>query len=242
MPLAPPLSVVVPVFSGSEAFRQCLRALCRSEVQPLEIIVVADGNMPGDAETALGMGCRVIRLPDRHGPARARNEGARAARGEVLLFLDSDVVAPTNVVGRVADTFAGNAELAALFGSYDDKPAAAGLISQYKNLLHHYVHQNGRDDAFTFWAGCGAVRRDVFLKVGGFDEAYQRPSIEDIDLGYRLRQAGYRLQLCKDLQVKHLKRWSPASLLKSDIFDRALPWADLILRHGAMPDDLNLKW
>lgn len=242
MPLAQTLSVVVPVYNGGESFRQCLRALCRSQVKPLEIIVVADGNMPGDAESALAMGCRVVRIPERHGPARARNEGTRAAAGEIVLFLDSDVVAPPDTIGRIAEIFAEDVGLAALFGSYDDAPAAAGLVSQYKNLLHHYVHQSGREEAFTFWAGCGAVRRDVFLKLGGFDETYQRPSIEDVDLGYRLRQAGYRVELRKLLQVKHLKRWSLSSLLKSDIFDRALPWADLILRHGALPDDLNLKW
>jgi glycosyltransferase involved in cell wall biosynthesis len=215
--------------------------LCRSDVKPLEIIVAADGDMPGDAENALAMGCRVIRIPERHGPARARNEAARAASGEIVLFLDSDVVAPPDTIGRIAEILAGDVALAALFGSYDDAPAASGWVSQYKNLLHHYVHQNGRKDAFTFWAGCGAVRRDIFLKLGGFDETYQRPSIEDIHLGYRLRQAGHRVELRKELQVKHLKRWTLSSLLKADIFDRALPWTDLILRHGAVPDDLNLK-
>ena len=238
----PTISVIVPVYHGGEGFKQCLNALCRSDMRPAEIIVVADGNVSSDSETASAVGVHIIVLPERGGPARARNEGARAAYGEVLLFVDSDVLAPPGTVGLAAEAFARDPAIAALFGSYDDAPAAPDFLSQYKNLLHHYVHQNGREDAFTFWAGCGAVRRDVFLKLGGFDESYQRPSIEDIELGYRLKRAGYRVLLHKTLQVKHLKHWRLRSLLQSDIFDRALPWADLILRYGAAPDDLNLKY
>jgi len=128
-----------------------------------------------------------------------------------------------------------------VFGSYDDTPGEPNFLSQYKNLLHHYVHQTGAESASTFWAGCGAVRRDVFLEVGGFDERFGRPSIEDIELGYRLRRAGYRIRLCKDLQGKHWKRWGPLSLLRSDFLDRALPWAALMRREGRILNDLNLK-
>ena len=94
----------------------------------------------------------------------------------------------------------------AVFGSYDDAPAAAGLVARYKNLYHHYVHQRSGASAQSFWAGCGAVRRSAFLAVGGFDEErYPRPSIEDIELGYRLTDAGYRIRFRPDLMVKHLK-------------------------------------
>src|SRR5262249_6094254 len=159
----------------------------------------------------------------------------------ILLFLDGDVLAPLDVIGHVRALFRGDPALDALFGSYDDAPEEGDFLSQYKNLLHHYVHQNGRARAFTFWAGCGAVRRDVFLALGGFDEKYTRPSIEDIELGWRLNRAGHKVALCKDLQVKHLKRWRLSSLLQSDIMDRAIPWAQMIVRTGTMPDDLNLK-
>ena len=82
------------------------------------------------------------------------------------------------------------------------------MVSQYRNLLHHFVHQEGNPEASTFWAGCGAVRRAAFDAVAGYDEArFRRPSIEDIELGYRLRRAGYRIRLDRDLQCTHLKRW-----------------------------------
>src|SRR5947207_1321887 len=83
--------------------------------------------------------------------------------------------------------------LTALIGSYDESPLSAGFVSQYRNLLHCYTHQNGRREASTFWAGCGAMRRDRFVHHAGFDERYRYPSIEDIELGVRLRQAGERI-------------------------------------------------
>jgi hypothetical protein len=55
-----------------------------------------------------------------------------------------------------------------LFGCYDDAPAAQNFIAQFKNLLHSYTHQQGSQDATTFWAGCGVVRRTVFAAIGGF--------------------------------------------------------------------------
>ena len=127
-----------------------------------------------------------------------------------------------------------------MFGSYDADPPAQGLVSRYKNLLHHYVRQYGGREASTFWAGCGAIRREVFSSLGGFNESYTRPSVEDIELGARLRSAGYPVCLCPDVQVKHLKRWTLTSLLESDIFDRAIPWSRLILRDRHLPAELSL--
>ena len=71
-----------------------------------------------------------------------------------------------------------------------------------------------------------AIRRDVFLALEGFDELYRDASIEDIELGYRLRRKGYRISLDRTLEVTRLKRWTAASLLLSDIGRRAVPWSE----------------
>jgi hypothetical protein len=143
---------------------------------------------------------------------------------------------------RVAKFFDAHHEVAAVFGSYDDSPRATGIVSRYRNLLHHFVHQNSNPEAATFWAGCGAIRREVFRAVGGFDERrYPKSSIEDIELGYRLRQAGHRIVLDKGLQGKHLKRWTFRSVVLTDVRNRAVPWTRLILERKTAPKDLNLK-
>lgn len=237
------LTAIVPVYNGGDGLRRCLEALLTGSRRPDELIVVDDGSIDGSGEIARQFGARVIHLAaGPSGPATARNRGAAAAHGDVFLFFDADVLVHQDTVALIEDYLARNPSVDALFGSYDDDPPARGIVSRYKNLAHHYVHQQGRTEAGTFWAGCGAVRRSAFDAVGGFDERYSRPSIEDIELGVRLRRAGYRIWLCPDIQVAHLKHWTLISLLRSDIRDRAVPWSQLIFREGELPDDLNLGW
>ncbi len=237
----PAISVIIPVHNGGVNFRRCLSGLAAAVPPPSEIIVVADGGTDGSWRLAEEFDTQVLRMPVPEGPARARNLGARTAQGDLLFFIDADVALPPDAIGQVVDAFEREPELTAVFGSYDDAPAATNFLSQYKNLLHHYVHQTAREEASTFWGACGAIRREVFLALGGFDERYRQPSIEDIELGYRLKRAGHRIKLCKALQVKHLKRWGVVSLVKSDFFHRALPWTELILRDRRFINDLNLR-
>lgn len=232
------VSLVIPVLRGGAAWQSCLAHVAALDPPPHEVIVVADGD-PADA-AVVTLPATVLVAPTTRGPAWARNWGAQVATGDVLFFVDADVALPADAVAHVAAVFAAEPEVAALIGSYDDAPAAPNFCSQYKNLLHHYVHQTGARAAFTFWGACGAIRRSVFWAVGGFDVGYARPSIEDIELGYRLRAAGYAIRLDKTLQVKHLKCWTPVSLIRTDVWQRAIPWARLILQARAMPNDLNL--
>jgi GT2 family glycosyltransferase len=236
------ITVVVPAHNAAATLAACLDALLASSHEAFEIIVADDASTDGGAELSRARGVRVVRLESRSGPAAARNRGARAARGSILVFVDADVLVREDTLARISAQMNVHAEIAALFGSYDDAPAAESFVSQYKNLYHHFVHQESRAEAATFWAGCGAVRREAFARVGGFDERrYRQPSIEDIELGYRLRVAGCRILLDKDLQVKHLKRWTFMSLLNADIRDRAWPWSRLIFERGALINDLNLR-
>ncbi len=237
------LSVIVPVRNGGDDLGRCLQGLVASLRAPDEIIVVDDGSTDGSAACAAAYGARVLATDaGPRGPAHARNCGAGVATGDVLVFIDADVVVHDDTLARMESVFADGPDLQALFGSYDDRPPAPGLASRYKNLQHHYVHQHGNRDAATFWAGCGAIRRTVFLTAGGFDESYRQPSIEDIELGMRLRQAGHRIRLCPAVQATHLKRWTLASLWRTDIYARAVPWTRLILRQAHVPSDLNLGW
>ena len=235
------VSVVVPVHNGGPHFRRCLESLQASSPPPLEIIVVADGDTDGSGDYAERLGLRVLRIPTAEGPAGARNLGAAKARGEILFFVDADVTVRVETIGRIAELFRQEPDVAAVMGSYDDEPGDPGFLSQYRNLLHHWVHQEGCEEASTFWGACGAIRRTVFEAVGGFDETYRTPSIEDIEIGYRLKDAGHRIRLVKSLQVTHWKRWTVSSIVLTDVFRRALPWTHLILSRRAVLNDLNLQ-
>jgi GT2 family glycosyltransferase len=141
-----------------------------------------------------------------------------------VAFLDSDVVPQRDFVSKAFAALASQPDAVAAFGSYDDSPAARGVISRYRNLLHHFTHQHANRDAQTFWAACGICDAEVFRSEGGYDERYALPSIEDIEFGYRLRRAGHRIALDPSWQIKHLKKWTWRDLVFTDIGRRAIPW------------------
>ncbi len=240
-PDLPLISVIIPVRNSPEQVKACLTSLRKTTYSNFEVIVVDDASTDVTPEVLIALGARSLRMERNVGPAAARNRGAEVARGEYLLFIDADVCVQPGTVAEFVATFERDPELSAVFGSYDLQPAAQNLLSQYRNLFHHFVHQDGHTESTTFWAGCGAVRRSAFQGVGGFDANITRPCIEDIELGVRLRKAGCRIKLNKRIQVKHLKKWTLWTMLRADIRDRALPWTELILQQHHMPDDLNLK-
>ncbi len=240
---APALTVVMPVYNGGATLRQSLESLLamRAGGEIAEIIVVDDGSTDGSAAIAEAAAVTVIESGGRLGPGGARNIGANAARGDVLWFVDADVVVHRDGA-RVLVEALRSSGAAAVFGSYDDNPPAPNFFSQYKNLVHHYQHAHAGGDVETFWAGCGAVIRTSFVDAGGFDaEQYPYSSIEDIELGWRLRQRGLRIHLEPALLATHLKVWHLPNLLYTEVFRRAVPWSRLMVARGWWPRSLNMS-
>jgi GT2 family glycosyltransferase len=217
------LSVVVPATNGPPTLERCLAAVGRA-AEPADEVIVVD-KAPGP------------------GPAAARNAGAERAKGDVVVFVDADVLPHADAFQRIRAAFAADPQLVAIFGSYDDVPEAPDVVSAFRNLLHHHVHQQAAGPAETFWAGLGAVRREDFLRAGGFDaDRYRVPSVEDIELGMRLASNGARLELDGNLQGTHLKSWSLGEMVRTDFSRRGVPWVELLLREGRVPSTLNLGW
>ncbi|HSA54343.1 MAG TPA: glycosyltransferase [Gemmatimonadaceae bacterium] len=242
------LSVVVPAHNASGVLERALTALAASTLPRTqwELVVVDDGSSDDTATLAARFADVVVRIPGRpHGPAYARNRGVESSRGDVVVFIDSDCVVHADTLQRFWDAFQRDETVGAVFGSYDDTPVALGVMSQYRNLIHHYVHHQNAGDVETFWAGAGAVRRDVFVNAGMYDEwHFARPQIEDIELGARIRAGGYRILLDPAIQVTHLKRWTLLAVIRTDVKDRGIPWARLLAHRGAVlsTKTLNLRW
>lgn len=238
------ISVIMPVYNGTEFITDSLPPLIdmqnRGEV--LEVIVVDDGSTDGSKEMAENMGARVMSSGGRLGPGGARNKAANIALGDILWFVDADVVVHSDAARCLRSGF-DIEDVVAVFGSYDSNPPAKNFFSQYKNLVHHYYHNRASDEAHTFWSGCGGVRRTAFLSCQGFDvERYKYPSIEDIELGHRLIKAGGRIRLLRGMQCTHLKVWRFWNLIHTEIFRRAIPWSRLIVNSGeGIPNDLNVS-
>ena len=209
--------------------------------QVQEILVVDDGSTDATASIATELGLPVIATAGHRGPAAARNVGAGVARFDLLWFVDADVVVHADSAKLIRQAFGSDSVIpAAVFGSYDDEPAAANFLSQYKNLFHHFTHQRATLVANTFWSGCGAVRREAFQAVHGFDESIN--GVEDIALGYRLHDRGYEVHLLKELLSTHLKEWRLLNLSETDVFKRAIPWSRLIMSAKRDEHSLNLGW
>ncbi len=212
--------MVVPATDDPPTLDRCLAAIEASTDPPAEIVVVT--------------------TPPKTGPAAARNVGVAETQADVVVFVDADVVVHEDVFARIRAAFAADDDLAAIFGSYDDVVVAGELVTGFRNLLHHVVHQRSAGDVRSFWTGLGAVRRTAFDEVGGFDaERYPRPSIEDIELGSRLAERG-RIRLDPDLQGTHLKRWTLTSMVRTDFSGRGVPWVALLVEQRRAPATLNL--
>jgi GT2 family glycosyltransferase len=207
------LTAIVPATDDPPTLHRCLAAIDAATDPPDQVVVVD--------------------RPERSGPAAARNEGLGRATGEVVCFVDADVEVLPDAFTRIRRWFHGSPDLAAVFGSYDDAPAEPGLVSQFRNLLHHHVHQASAGRAHTFWAGLGAARREVLLEAGGFDSRrFPHASVEDIELGRRLSARGLRVELDPRIQGKHLKRWTLRSMVATDFARRAVPWTRLELERS----------
>jgi GT2 family glycosyltransferase len=221
------LGVVVPATDAAPHLDRCLRSI--SAAAPDEVTVIDEP------------GLSVV---------EARNEGARRSHADVIVFVDSDVLVHRDAFTRIRRALADDPRLSGVIGAYDDNPSASGAISGFRNLLHHHVYSSAAGPVPMFWTGLGALRRDVFIAAGGFDDGLRWPRgstdrrdfMADVALGVRLADAGHRIVLDPAIQGTHLKRWTLTQMVYTDFMLRGVPWVRLILARGNLPPHLNLSW
>ncbi|HEY8002792.1 MAG TPA: glycosyltransferase family A protein [Phenylobacterium sp.] len=230
------MSIVMPVRDGARYIVAAIEGLQRSDFQDFELIVVDDASSDGSGDIAAAMGATVIRSDRWIGGVSGRMSGVKRARGDILAFVDADVVVHPRALSQIVERFAANPETSAVIGGYDDAPRAPSVLSRFRNLLHAYFHRRAAHDARTFWTGLGAVRRDAFETVGGFAHG---PGMDDVEFGIRLHEAGFGIMLDASIQGTHLKIWTLPLMVKTDIFMRGAPWIRLALERGFFRNDMN---
>jgi len=240
-------SVCIPVRDDLKNLKRCLSALANQDVSDCEILVCDDGSTsplsPSDLKET-GAQFTLLRQ-DGQGPSVARNHLARVARGKYLFFMDADTVASAGLIEKAKQVVREQPGIPVFYGSYDDEPDSRGLVSSYRNLLHHYVHHQAAkrmEKITTFWCGCGVILRELYLEFGGLSAVYDKPSIEDIELGARLTAYGIPIRIFPQLQVKHLKKWTVRNWLYTDLFRRGIPWVRLMRASKHWSSQLNFSW
>ncbi len=234
------LCVIIPAHNAVDHLGRCLDALLEDGFALESITVVDDASTDGTGAPARDRGIAVIRRDKQGGPGTARNTGVDATEAGIILFVDADVAVCKGTRAQILSAFAQETPPDALFGSYDDAPAAPRLVSRYRNLLHHHTHHTSNRHADTFWTGLGAVTRSMFTRLGGFDPDLRY--LEDVEFGLRITAKGGRIELRPAIQGKHLKEWTLISMFLTDWKGRAVPWARLLADGRIRMGRLNTSW
>ena len=232
------MSVIVPVRNRREDLALCLGAICGNIPLPDEVIVVDDGSTDGSVEEAQRSDCIVIGTEYR-GASFARNAGAKAAKNDVLAFVDSDVEIGTQHLGRIYRALI-NDSADGVFGIIDAEMKACNALSDFHNLTQHYVFANQAGDTKTCHTAFFAVRKGAFLEVGGFDEHWRKAVADDVILGWKLIAAGARLVCRDDMRFKHHKKLTLRGFIKSR-FLYGYEWVRATLKYRHLVRNQNLR-
>jgi len=223
-------SVIIPVFNEAQTLGDCLMSLVRQaeQHQGIEIIVVDDGSTDNTADLAPGFpGVRWLRQIQQ-GPAAARNRGAREARGEIVLFMDGDCIPLDNWLEEMLAPFQQAPDIIGVKGAYITYQRA--LMARFVQIEYEDKYDKLAVPAYidfidTYSAG---YRRQMFLKVGGFDQEFPVACAEDVELSYRLANLGCKLVFNPNAKVIHRHPDSLADYLKKKY--KFAYWRMLVLK------------
>lgn len=227
---SPVISVIIPVKNAGSVFKESLSSITSNREADYEVIVIDDHSTDTSGAIARHYSCQVITLQESLGPAYARNIGAQAAKGEILLFIDSDIIVPPDTLRKVSLIFQDHS-IIAIVGVLTEEIRFKNFCSQYKNLWMRYTYIRMPETVSLFYTSCAAIRREIFLKSGGFDPGYWRPSVEDTAFGQKLEMLGYKVHLRSDIEVEHVKYYSFLEILKTDFY-RSADLLKMTLRNG----------
>ncbi|MBI5741282.1 MAG: glycosyltransferase [Nitrospirae bacterium] len=205
-----------------------LASIFRNEIEDMEVIIVDDCSNDNTVTAAKTWPVRVIELKKNGGPAKARNIGVEAARGDIIFFLDSDVIVLDGAVKEVKDYFDKNPSANCVIGVCSTEPLNSGFVPSYMAMFE-YIHLIGQQYAgvSVFAPRCGAIKRDFFLKIGGYDENYRGADVEDFELARRINKTD-SIILDPKIVVRH--QFANFRQALRIYFRRTVMWVHLFFR------------
>jgi len=196
----PFLSIIIPAYNASESLAVLLDSLKKSTFKNYEVIV---GDDASNEQYLVGKGVKIVRLTRNKGPAAARNAASKRAKGNVLVFLDADVTVYPDTLAQIAEKFREDHDLTAITGVWDKHQKSTSFFPQFKALRDwsYWTNERDRDGYYyLFSTRNAAIRREVFLRLGGFNEAFRQ--MEDVELTYRSAKR-YAIIFAPDVRVHH---------------------------------------
>ena len=223
------ISIVIPVYNGEKTLKECLSGVFANQFKGFEVILVDDASPDKSLEIAEGFPCRIIKNPIRLGRGPARNAGLKAAGGEYVIFIDSDVLVKPRTIETILRVFSEHPGTAAVVGLPSADNPYLNFSSQFKSLYMHYIlKENQRDIGFLH--GClMAIDRKIVFENHGLSFSNRRHG-QDIELGLMMKKLNLKIMLSPEAEVIHLKFRNLCGLIKNDFLISA-EFTDLILRH-----------
>lgn len=215
------VSVIVVNYNGKEFLQRCLLSVLANDFKNYEIIVVDNGSSDGSVSLIKNKfgnkfsNLTILELEQNFGPAFARNQGVKIAKGEYLSFLDNDTQVKRDWITMAIKIFQKDKKIGCiqckllLLAEKNKYDYAGEYLNQYGFLVQRAKYKetdNGQyDQEVEILAAKSAgmfIRKDVFNKIGGFDEDYFI-FLEETDLGWRCWLAGFQAVFCPKSVVYH---------------------------------------
>jgi len=208
------ISIIIPVYNSSLTLKECLEAIFNSNFKNFEVIVISDNSTDNSVGIAKQYQCKIIELSENKGPAFARNEGAKISEGDILLFVDSDVIIKKDALNYLSEKFLQN-EIDAIQGIYSHEPTYKSIVTQYQMSYNcYYIWPENKKYASTLATCCLAIRKKIFLNLKGFNANFKRASAEDEEFGYLLIDKGYKILISRELNVEHRVNYNIKHFIK----------------------------
>ncbi len=219
------ISVIVPTYNSACTVKQCLASIRASEGAHYELIVADDGSADKTVSIAEQYADKILLHPRNLGRSRARNTGARAAKGDILVFIDSDIIIRRNTLAKISDFFQREPSADAVTGLLSKEHPNQDFFSQYKNYYMNYIFSKLPEKINFLFGSIYAVRKKALIV---HDSDYELA--EDSAHGQKLAKRGKELRFMKDLDVIHLKKYNFISIIKND-FRIPFNWADIFIKY-----------
>ena len=223
------ISIVIPTYNASKFMPHLLDSIFKQAIDDMEVLIVDDCSTDNTVEIAGQYPTRIIKMDKNGGPAKARNKGVEEAGGDIIFFLDSDVVVLDGTVREVKEYFENNPSAKCVIGVCATEPLNRGFVPKYMAMFE-YIHLLGAPDkkVSVFAPRCGAIKKRLFQEAGGYDESYKGADVEDFELARRINKMD-----CIILNPKMLVRHQFVNNVDEAIrnyFKRAVMWIHLFLR------------